>query len=347
MSYSLNDYEVLSFTSLWQRISQEQVYAGYLGSIIEQNTKYRSPFRSNDSVPSLSFYSPDGKNVNFKDFGMNRRAGNVFTFVQMLYSINSMWEAAVQINEDFQLGLINLSRTIPRKSLPITRLDNDKLMKIEKLLSYKAKPFTERDMHYWSKFHVPLSILHKFKVEVADIVYINKFPVWFYSIPNPIYAYNFGEKYKFYRPLNSFKEGKFLSSNGIGHVYQGYSQLKRNGDSLILTKSLKDVMVLDTLKHNTIAPNGETYAIKPSLLQELQQRFKTIYLLLDNDWHKPIENNTGINAMKHLYQQYRFLKPIIIPDQLRCSDIAEVIDEYGISFTKQFLLYAKSNTFSF
>lgn len=328
-------------------ISDEEIYAGYIGAPIQLDTKYCSVFRSNDVVPSLSFYVTPNHWVMHKDFGRNDRAGNVFDFVRKLYQLENNWQAAVQINKDFGLGLLNNTKTSPKPSVPIKRMESKKLQNIEKILRYKPRPFFERDLFYWSKFNVDLNILKHFNVHTADIVFINNVPIWVYEITNPIYVYTFIDKFKFYRPLTKNKDGKFLSSKNIGEVYAGYEQLPKNGEELIITKAMKDVMVLYSLGINAIAPNGETYAFDPLLIKNLKQRFKKIYIMLDNDWHKPTEDNTGINAMKKFTEKYPTILPLIIPDRLKCTDIAEVMDEYGVSFTKQVLNYVRKNSRKF
>ena len=69
-----------------------------------------------------------------------------------------------------------------------------------------------------------------------------------------------------------------------------------------------------------------------------------IFIMLDNDYNKPIEQNTGINAMKNFVKSFENINPIIIPDQLQCTDIAEVMEKYGPQFTKNTLDYAKTNS---
>lgn len=337
MSYSFS--EELTFESVLRHISQETIYSSYVGEGIKEDKKFRSVFRSNDSVPSLSFYMNEKGRIMYNDFGMNYGAGNVFSFVRTLYNLKTDWEAVVQINHDFNLGLMNMSTVVPRKTLISNILEfKGKIIHTEKILSYKQKQFTNRDLFYWNKFNVDLSILLKYNVQAADIVYINHLPVWFYEITNPIYGYIFpNNQYKFYRPLNWNKDSKFLSSKNIGNVYAGYDQLSRNGKTLIITKAMKDVMTLHSLGYHAIAPNGETYTINPKLISELKIRFDRIFLMLDNDWHKLPENNTGINAMKKICQTYENITPIIIPDRLKCTDIAEVMENYGVKLTTNYL----------
>lgn len=345
MDYSIR--EDLSFQNIRKVISDEEIYAGYIGAPIQLDTKYCSVFRSNDVVPSLSFYVTPNHWLMHKDFGRNDRAGNVFDFVRKLYQLENNWQAAVQINKDFGLGLLNLSKTSPKPSVPIKRMESKRLQNIEKTIRYKPRPFLDRDYYYWSKFNISKNILQNFNIHVADIVFINNVPIWVYEMTNPIYVYTFNDKLKFYRPLTKNKDGKFLSSKNIGDVYAGYEQLPKNGKELIITKAMKDVMTLYSLGITAIAPNGETYAFNPLLIKELEDRFEKIYIMLDNDWHKPIEENTGINAMKNFTSKYPEIMPLIIPDQLQCTDIAEVMEKYGASFTKQVINHVRKNSRKF
>jgi hypothetical protein len=107
---------------------------------------------------------------------------------------------------------------------------------------------------------------------------------------NPIYAYNFGEgKLKIYQPYSKFK---WLSNTSVSDL-QGLSQLPDSGDTLVITKSLKDVMCLDIWGIPAVAPSSESCVIPADIVKELYDKFARIYILYDFD-------RTGISfANKH------------------------------------------------
>jgi hypothetical protein len=308
---------------------QEAIYEFYLEQPVELGRKYFSPFREDDTAPSLAFFMSKGTLL-FRDFGRHALKGDVFDFVKHLYNFKNKWEAAVQINHDMRLGFWNYSRIIPIKSLVAYReVTAKKLDPQEKVITFKQKSWYDRDLHYWSKFGVNESILDKFNTKTASTVYINGRPIWFYELSNPIYVYDFGNKnYKIYRPFNKIL--KFISTRGIHKIFQGYNQLPEKAEQVIITKAQKDVMSLYSLGVHAIAPNSENYHLPPELMMELSQRFKKIILVFDNDYSKT--ENSGVIRMKEICQKYSDnsqLEARVIPTRFLSTDLAELYENHG------------------
>ena len=74
-------------------------------------------------------------------------------------------------------------------------------------------------------------------------------------------------------------------------------------DYLVITKSLKDVMVLYEYGIPAIAPNSETIFVTEAQYQKLKNRFKRIYLFYDSDY-------AGITSMNQIRKKYSDLIPI-------------------------------------
>ena len=109
-------------------------------------------------------------------------------------------------------------------------------------------------------------------------------------------------------------------------LLQGYSQLPRNGDILVITKSLKDVMLFYELGINSIAPNSETMFLTSKVYLELNKRFDDIYILFDNDYQ-------GITSMNKFRKQFKAegidLKCAWIPRKYGAKDISDLYLKVG------------------
>lgn len=80
-------------------------------------------------------------------------------------------------------------------------------------------------------------------------------------------------------------------------MIQGIHMLPKTGEYLVLTKSMKDVMVLYELGIPAIAPCSETTFISDSQYRKLKDRFDNLILFYDND-------QTGISYMQKIRKKY-------------------------------------------
>jgi hypothetical protein len=151
-----------------------------------------------------------------------------------------------------------------------------------------------------------------------------------YTKDNPIYAYKFinngNISYKIYFPLRPDKKRKWLFSGGSQDDIEGYDQLNHFSDILILTKSLKDVMVYRLLGYNAISLQGEANKLSSELVNKLYKRFDNIIVNYDND-------NEGIKGSVRLNKQYSF-KYFFIDEE---KDISDYCKKYGLEKTKEMI----------
>ena len=84
-----------------------------------------------------------------------------------------------------------------------------------------------------------------------------------------MYAYKVFDKFKIYRPLAS-KYTKWRTNLTTSDV-QGLAQIPEKGDLLIITKSLKDVMVLYEMGYTAISAASETTFIPEDIISGLKK----------------------------------------------------------------------------
>jgi hypothetical protein len=164
---------------------------------------------------------------------------------------------------------------------------------VPKELKVKKRDWRKEDLDYWKQFGISQALLTYFKVAPVQYVWLGQDIVYTFRTDDLAYWYWYGpEQNKIYFPFR--KKYRFLMNT---NALQGYSQLPPTGKILVITKALKDVMVLYNFGIYSVAPQSESQSITQEQYTDLSSRFDKIYSLYDFDL-------TGIrtaNKMKRLY----------------------------------------------
>ena len=289
---------------------QFQVYNRYLKNE-EIGKSMKSPFREDRNPSFALFLSRKSGNLMFKDFSTGL-SGDIVKFIMNMEKCNYK-EAIDYIKYKKPItNNINLSHILKSK---------------EVRFGIVRQPFNQKDIEYWSGFHISMSTLKYFNVFSIKYFLINDLVKYKYSYLEPMYAYKIQDKFKIYRPLSD-KKDKWRTNTSENDI-QGYQQLPEKGNMLIITKSLKDVMVLYELGISAISPNSEGALIPSHIINDLNERFKNIYILYDND-------EAGINSSKVLSDTIG--KERIFLDEEK--DISDYIKRFGPNQTKK-MIYEK------
>jgi hypothetical protein len=134
-----------------------------------------------------------------------------------------------------------------------------------------------------------------------------------------LYLYGYfkadGTLYKIYQPKTLDK--KFIK---VADYIQGMHQCTGQ-NYLIITSSLKDIMSIKSLKLeiDVIAPDSENTMIKSDVMEELQNKYKKIVVLFDND-------EAGIKAMHTYKEKYPFIEITVLP---MSKDVSDSIKDFG------------------
>ena len=102
-------------------------------------------------------------------------------------------------------------------------------------------------------------------------------------------------------------------------MIQGAKQLPNDGDFIVVTKSLKDVMSLYEFGISAIAPNSENLFLTEAQYLKLQAKFKDIYLLYDRDL-------PGVRAANKFRKQFPDLQILLMP---KVKDFTDYVKKYG------------------
>lgn len=301
---------------LLSQFSQETIFCHYLGINSISKRLIRNTTRD-DRNPTCGFYRNKNGNLILHDFATGEFF-NCFSFVMKAFHC-TYHEALNIIASDF--GLIKRENT----PVPVIKhvpkfVDDNKVTCIQ----IEMDKFSEQDLKWWGSFGITEKTLNKFRVFACKSVFLNGNLVSQRAQHNPIYGYYFGKKdgleqWRIYFPQR--KEMKFMG-NVPTKTIQGFKQLPKTGPILIITKSLKDVMVCYELGIPAIAPNSETVFISDSVLENLRQRFKHIIVLYDLD-------HTGIEFSKKIKHKYPWLTVTLLPRDKHCKDISDFYRKYG------------------
>lgn len=321
------DREPLTINTILNKVSEQEIYERYLGTSISMNKLYQCCFHK-DSTPSLGFYKSKSNNLMFKCFGCGKQ-GSVFNFVKDLYNIDFR-NALNLISKDFRI-YDNNDRCSSNTSIS-SIASMDRVLLDESLLSRTKiiptyQPFSIIDYNYWNQYHIPLDLLLEYDIRACKLVYIinklGEYKYWGnYSKTNPVYSFKIDDVYKIYKPLNPTKVGKWTSNFGNWHI-QGLKQLPAKGELLIITSSMKDVLVLKILGYNAIAPHGEGVNIPDKIVDYLYACFDNMVIFYDND-------SAGLeygNRMSDMIGAGNIHIPIEYDDT---KDISDYVKKYGL-----------------
>lgn len=299
------------------KVAEEDIFRRYCSNFRKINEPFLSDLY-NDSNPSCRIFRKNGE-LRYKDFG-NGDYYNCFSYLQAKYRC-TFYEALNIIANDFNIKQIKQSIS------PKVIVTNDIIEPIIKSrIEIVIQPYNLTDERIWRKWGISLDLLTRYSIYSCSHIFLfkeNKVTTFEYKKSNPIYAYDFGDgNYKIYKPLEVNKQSKWLS-NVSKDILQGYKQLDNQGDILILTKSLKDVICYRVLGFNAIAPQSESSSLGIDY-NTLLKRFKAIIVNFDED-------QVGRYYSNQIMQQMGF-KSFFIDKPFK--DLAEYMEKHTVEEAK-------------
>ena len=306
--------------------NQEEVYMTYYLGITVKKGLFCSPLRR-DNTPTCSFYRNKAGELIFKDFN-GSFYGNFIDVVMYKYSL-TYHEALRTIANDF--GLIKTPgyvkhKGIIRQNLP--KFEDPGVANIQ----VEIKDFSEKELEWWNSYGITEKILKKYHVYSCKTIFLNGNYFKASSDKNPAYGYYGGKEdgFELWRIYFPKQDSYRFLTNWKAKQIQGFKQLPKDGNLLVITKSMKDVMCLNSLGIKAIAPNSENLFISDDLLEKLKVRFKYIAVFYDNDL-------PGISNMQKIKKEHPELVYTWIPRHYEAKDISDFRKKYGEKKTKKFI----------
>lgn len=311
---------ILSEQSMLEAVDEYTLYCFYTGlSDIKFNTVYSAPYR-NDGNPSFGIY-PSRKSTLYeymwKDLATGE-SGTIIHLIQKIKGLKSVKDVLAQINKDFELGYETGEPTYKEKISLYTKPEiQPAKIRIAEI------PFTTKGLEFWKQFGIGEELLKFYNVHQVQYYWSYEQQDQPYYANDPTFAYRIGEFYQLYSPYNT-RDRKFRNDYPPEYFF-GYLQLPERGDLLIIDKSAKDVIFCRSLGYNAVCGKSETTFIPERKLYELKDRFKKIYLMLDND-------NAGKLMTEKYVNQYPFLIPRFMS---KAKDKTDTVKLVGIEETKK------------
>lgn len=325
--YSLFDAEeitTLTKDDILDRVTEEAIWRRYCNNFTYIGKSFLSELYR-DNNPGCYIFYKEGRLI-YKDHGTGE-SYDCFAYVMAKFLVGFS-EALKIIASDFNISPTKhdikdkvISHNYIEK-MPIKGYNKPKIRIIK-------QAYTLTDKEYWDQYYIDLDKLIDYEVYSLKQVIIDKNGEVYtidYKVDNPVYGYVFkydnSEYYKIYRPYN---KSKWLFT-GNSRCIEGWHKLPDEGKLLILTKSLKDIMVYSLFGIPAISMTSETTSIADDTISKLKLRFKRILINLDND-------ETGIKSAQRLSERYG-LDSFFIPD---CKDISDYIKKYGKNNTNKLI----------
>lgn len=305
---------------LQSKYSDETYFEHYLGFPVTKKL-FTSVLRS-DKKPTCSFYRNKNGDLIYKDFG----TGDNFNFIGLVMEMFNLsyYQAINKIAADFGLiktDIISVKAEIKESTSKI--LDTGPTY-----IQVTTKPFSKEELDWWNKFGIEQELLDKYKVFSCEHVFING-RLSVSSTPNNyIFGYYFGtdngrELWKIYMPLR--KKFRFLNNISMD-VLQGYEQLPESGPLLVITKSMKDSIVLNRLGIPAVAPNSEVLIISQEQMNEFHKRFKYIVFYWDRDY-------AGVTNLQKIRKTYPECAYFINPKNT-AKDLSDCVEKFGLRYVR-------------
>jgi len=301
------------------KITEYDIFVYYIPSFKSLGKKFRSELRE-DNSPTVSIIAFNNKLL-YKDFGNPDHTFNCFNYVKYKYGC-SFIDALRIIDCDFNLRLASKKEVInfTMGYMGYRQINTPKYIKQNIIIGKKKRNWTKQDATFWSKYLVSKKLLTMFAIEPISHYWVNNNRFTCKSIT---YAFRFNNRYKIYSPYEI--DRKWISNTKKTDI-QGYKQLPKKGERLILTSSLKDVLCLYVAGYNSIALQSEMQLPNEKLILELKNRFNKIDILYDNDFDK--ENNPGQTMAKKICDLYG-LNNICLPNELETKDPSDLVHKTG------------------
>jgi|TARA_R110000744_G_scaffold46917_3_gene103575 hypothetical protein len=308
-----------------EKISEYDIFRHYISGFKEIGVRFKSELRD-DKSPTAVIYVWKGR-LWYKDHGHPDHSFHCFGYVQHKHQCD--WVTTLKlIDSDFGLNLSNFKHDALTTNRVGIKHERQDLSEKVTIISKKSRKWNQEDANFWRQFYVSKEILVRFGVEPISHYWINTLR---FNCDSITYSYPFGNRFKIYSPFS--KEGKW-SSNVSAKDIQGWNQLPKTGDVVLLTSSLKDIMTLLSIGYVSVALQSEMQMPSENLIAQLKGRFKEVLVLYDNDFSK--ETNPGQMMAHRICKEYNLVN-ICIPSKYESKDPSDLVRNENRLILKQII----------
>lgn len=324
MEYSLEPIE-LSKELILSKYSEENIFEHY--GVPIQKGLFCSKLRS-DSHPTVSLYRNKHGRLICHDFG-DGSSRDCFAYVQALFNV-SYYMALQIIANDF--GIID-RKTIKKNKAKLEYTDHKIETAEQAKINVEIRDWTKKDLDWWNKFGISLDTLKKFKVYPIKNAWLNDNIFYILNDNQSVYGYYGGikdgiELWRLYYPGRS--RFKFVSNWKSNQIQGAHMLSKSDNNFIVISKAMKDCMLLYEYGITAIAPCSENLFITDSQYSKLKQKFSKIFILYDRDL-------AGISNMNKVRKKYSDVIPLIIPAEAGYKDLTDIYKYRGKKYTSDLI----------
>lgn len=333
--------EDLTTTNILKKVSEYDIFKYYCKNFQKIDVKFSSELRE-DNSPSCVISEYGGK-LWYKDFGIPDKAIDCFSYVMKKFNMTFLQALGI-INLDLNLNLkpyIEHNLDLQYVGLSNKQTINNLKTNCSGYEAQQAKLFTptqrkwlESDIRYWkNKYYIDVSRAERFGISPISKLQINDGKEFSLEFPSYCYLVDWSKGINYYKIYSPYSKSMKWLSNCKNYHYLGFNYLPWIGEKIIITKSLKDIVVLSLFNLPAIAPQSESQIISEEIYINIKKRFNNIYILFDNG----VNDDAGIVGVKKNIEKYPDLIPIFIPDHYGVKDISDFIDLYRYKNTQKLL----------
>lgn len=321
--------EPLTKENIFKKISSYDIFKTYSDNFTEIGKPFKSDLPGREDTNPSAQVSYIHGDLLFTDFG--RGSYRCIDYVMEKLGI-SYPEALNKINIDFNLGLGSSIVTNKQYNYTIPKIGGKPAFseKSPTILKIKTRKWNTADKNFWYKrYYITSKTLELFDVKPISHFWIND---EIFTAEECSYSYDFywsPNKEVFYRKIYQPYSSKLKWISNGGKAVQGEGVLPTKGNLLIITKSLKDVIVLYNLGFTAISPVSETSFLPSSYFLKQGKRFDRIVLFFDSD-------QTGLKKAKEFSNKFN-IDYKYIPLEYNIKDISDFIEKRGIEKSKELL----------
>lgn len=264
---------------LLSRLNPSTIFRLYHGDFMLGKV-YPSVFRK-DKDPSCGFFIHKGTGaLLYNDIAQGEKL-NCIQFVMKLYDLK-YYAAINKIAADF--GLIEGEKIVSDEWLKESDDFEEEIKREEVLIQFIHRPFTKEDLEYWAQYEITKQELEKENIFSVESLFLNKREIK--NFRNEVrFAYpihqNGETKVKIYTPYS--KTIKWLSSIPNDWCF-GLNGLKFESDTVFITKSRKDELVLKKIFTDVVSVQNESEQSLPKhVIEFLNEHYKNKIMVFDAD----------------------------------------------------------------
>lgn len=303
----------LTKEELLSKIDSYTLFKRYCKGFEDIGKAFMSPFRQEKNPSAyIIYYKGD---LLFKDFG-EEKGLRAIDFISRFYNL-SFLDTLEKINNDMLFGEYE---DISYNKIHFTERSST-------VIKVKYREWSYKDTCYWGSHGISIYTLELFDVRPISHFSINGVT----HVAEPLaYTYDYYWennvfRRKIYQPLST--DNKWFSNGGA--VVQGEGMLPYDGELLIFTSSLKDVMCLYEMEYISVAPTSEMTFVPDTYFEKQNKRFDKKVIFMNSD-------ATGMERNKKLSERWS-IPYIYIPFEYGCKDVSDLVKKIGINKTKELL----------